>query len=285
MNSLLQAPEVPRQSVQIRCPQVQVMVHSIVARMPRSTPPGPGSAELVRRVYDACAQIGRPLSVGELAEQLACPPAVVGVAVSDLIHQHRLCLYTGSHQRRTGPGRYVLERLRDRLRERAPYSADTVKFVVVGEDDRDVTTFLTHISGEHPFPVSSQEGRTEVEGVVSRIDADLYLAVLGVHQVQVLREQWPDLMREADGALLLTRSDELARSRSAARLLANQASVPYITVVHLADEDDLDSPRVHEELQLEEMVPVVMVDIHSPASATTALADLCTWALDEGERR
>lgn len=284
MNSLLQVPEIPRQSVQIRCPQVQVMVHSIVACMPRSAPPGPGSAELVRRVYDACAQIGRPSSVGEIAEQLACPPAVVGVAVSDLIHQHRLCLYTGSHQRR-GPGRYVLERLRDRLRERPPYSADTVKFVVVGEEGRDVTAFLSHISGDHqPFPVSSQEGRTEVEGVVSRIDADLYLAVLGVHQMRVLSEQWPDLMREADGALLLTRSDELARSRTAARLLANQASVPYISVVHLADEDDLDSPRVQEELQLEEMVPVVMVDVHSPASATTALADLCTWALGEEER-
>ncbi|WP_159942510.1 MULTISPECIES: DUF742 domain-containing protein [unclassified Nocardiopsis] len=284
MSPMLHAPEVPRQSVQIRCPQVQVMVHSIVALMPRSQPPGPGSAELVRRVYDVCARQVRPVSVGELADQLACPPAVVGVAVSDLIHQHRLCLYTGHHQRRTGPGRYVLERLRDRLRERAPYTADTVKFVVVGEEGQDVTAFLTHISGGQPFPVSSQEGRTEVEGVVSRIDADLYLAVLGVHQVRVLREQWPDLMREADGALLLARSDELARSRTTARLLANQAAVPYISVVHLADDGDLDSPRVYEEIQLEEMVPVVMVDIHSPASATTALADLCTWALDGGER-
>lgn len=280
MSPTLSTSDVPRRLVQIRCPQVQVMVHSIVARMPRSEPPWPGSTELVRRVYDACTQIGRPISVGELAEQLSCPPGVVGVAVSDLIHQHRLCLYTGSHQRRTGPGRYVLERLRDRLRERAPYSADIVKFVVVGEDGRDVTAFLTHISGERPFPVSSQQGRTEVEGVVSRIDADLYLAVLGAHHVQVLRGQWPDLMREADGALLLTRSDELARSRTAARLLANQSTVPYLTVVHLADEEDLDSPCVLEELQLEEMVPVVMVDVHSPASATTALADLCAWALD-----
>ncbi|MEY9211542.1 DUF742 domain-containing protein [Thermobifida halotolerans] len=259
------------------CPAVLVMEHSLVrVRAARQLPEG--LVDGAEALWRALADSDRPVAVWEAAMRQALPVGVAKVLVSELVHTGLAEL---SDPR---PDRALLEATAaGPSSEGVGAGLDVVKLVVAGGPLAGKTTLLGAVSQIPPVAVGErlpapggrvittvrEWGRLPLGGGVQVV-----LAAARVHGG--VRPTWWDdlgLWRGASGTVVLAHPARLEESCPAVDWLEEQG-LPYAVAVNTVDGAVLpDTSWVREMLQINDGVPVVLLDARSPESVRLLLRD------------
>lgn len=172
-----------------------------------------------------------------------------------------------------------------------------VKLVVLGEAGAGVTSFLGALGDFAPVvnaelarPHHLDDGGALATGFdpsrgVLPVDYsscvlhdDLLLGLWGVSGIERAAGPWLDLMRDAAGTVVLTRSDRVERSYPVISALEaplpDVPRVPFSLAVNLAGDHPPTSFDIRQLLELPPPVPITFCDARNRASARSVVRDL-----------
>ena len=174
-----------------------------------------------------------------------------------------------------------------------------VKLLVLGEERVGVSSFVGAVS-DFP-PVRTREiadllpaghGDALVAGVGSSVQEvwtdfgsctlasdGLRLGLCGAPGMGRVPALWPDLVRDALGAVVLAHSGRIGEVYPTVSAL-EQAHLPFVLAVNVFDEFAPEAALVREFLELPPPVPIVLCDARHRVSVKNVLADLVRTLLD-----
>ncbi|WP_028648074.1 DUF742 domain-containing protein [Nocardiopsis sp. CNT312] len=253
-----------------------VLVHSFIsgAGTNATSPLAPACLnEVAASVLQTCMWVDHPVTVAELAARQQISPAVIAVAVSDLLDRGLLHLH---HPTSPAADATHLRRVIDHMNGHTPPS-HLVKILVVGGHRSGVSTFVGQVADSAPLVYAdppNAHGRIRIDTAVTRVEPGLYLGLFGASGLTEDSPQWTDLTRHAVGAVALAHSDRIAEAAPAVRAL-DAVGVPFAVGVNLAPDADPCPAHVRSVLGLADDAPVVMGDARLRDAVTRILMDLC----------
>ena len=268
MSSLVPAPLLVR-------PSNGVVMHSLVQANP-AVPASyePDLPEVFCQTLRVCRDLGRALTVAELAARMGHSPAVVGVVVAELADVDLVRLVRAPAW---------AERLRAwaTLTHPVPVAVSVIKTLILSTRQDHVHSALTRLSGDGPWRLQESP---RIEVATTRLAPDLDMLALGISDPGRESPVWGDVCREAFGAVVISTDSrwELAATRESL-LALHEAGVPVVVLVHETDEGEVDTDVVRAYLGLSQRVPVVIGDVHGRGGCE-ALMDLCSALMNGGGR-
>jgi len=234
----------------------------------------PDLPEVSCEALRVCRDLGRSVTVAELAARLGCPAALAGVVVTDLAALDLVRVLRG-------PAR--AERLRAWAGDArsVPAVPSVVKLLVVGADEECTHEALTQMGDAGPWLLPKV---SHVEISTAHVSEDLELLALGVTRPDCDGALWHDLCREAFGAVVTTGADpcDLAMADEVLPMLA-EAGIPVTVLITDSGEQGVATDVVRACLGLSEHTPLVVGDLRG-RGVRDAVMDLCSSLMGEGDR-
>lgn len=256
-------------------PSTGVVMHSLVqANTAVPVAYEPDLPDVFCQVLRVCRELGRALTVAELAAHMEHSPAVAGVVVAELAALDLV---------RVVRAPAWAERLRSwatRTRP-VPVAASVIKLLAVGVRGEHTHQALVGLAGTGPWCLQEAP---RIEIAATCLAEDLEMLVLGVTGLGAASPVWGDVCREAFGAVVITTSEAKDLAAAHESLVAlRDASVPAVVLVHETGDGEVDTEVVRASLGLSARTPLVVGDVHG-RGACEAIMDLCS-ALMGGDRR
>lgn len=267
MSALVPAPLLVR-------PSTAVIMHTMVEAntvVPASYEPD--LPEVFCQALRVCRDLGRAVTVAELAARTGHSPAVTGVAIAELADLDLVRVVRA-------PAWAQRLRVWATHTRPVPVAVSVIKTLIVSTLPEHTQHALADLGGTGPWRL---QGPPVIEVATTRIAPDLDLLALGISGLGGMSPVWGDVCREAFGAVLITGpgAEELDAVRES--LLALCAfGVPVVVLVHQDGTGEVDTDVVRACLGLPSHTPVVVGDVHE-RGVCEALMDLCSARMNGGQ--
>lgn len=257
-------------------PSTGMVMHSLIQAnpaVPASYQP-PDVPKMFFQTLQVCRELGRAVTVAELAARVGHSPAVAAVAATELAALDLV---------RVVRAPALAERLRTWATHTRPIPvvASVIKILAVGAQQQYTRHAVADLTEAEPWCL---QGTPRVELATAHMAQDLQMLTLGVTGLNLASPVRDDVCRGAFGALVITGPARCDLATSHQSLVAlHQANVPVVVLVHQTEDEPVDIDVVRASLGLSARTPVVVADVQNHG-ACQAVMDLCSSLMSGGRR-